>query len=91
MVTTARGTVGSGFSDVKREFLWAEARSERLIGQVIEVSCMEFHRTASSVIHTLFACDRTNSQETILCTRFKITGEIRSGKCSKPKGPTMRL
>jgi ATP-dependent DNA ligase len=41
-VTTARGTVGSGFSDAKREFLWAEARSERLIGQVIEVSCMEF-------------------------------------------------
>ena len=41
-VTTARGTVGAGFSDTDREFLWAEAKAERLIGRVVEVSCMEF-------------------------------------------------
>ena len=41
-VTTARGTVGSGFSDGERELLWSDAKAARLIGQVIEVSCMEF-------------------------------------------------
>jgi ATP-dependent DNA ligase len=41
-VTTDKGAIGSGFSDVEREILWAEAKAERLVGQVIEVSCMEF-------------------------------------------------
>jgi ATP-dependent DNA ligase len=41
-VTTARGAVGSGFSDTERELLWSAAKAARLIGQVIEVSCMEF-------------------------------------------------
>lgn len=41
-VKTAKGDVGSGFSDSEREMLWAEATAERLVGQVIEVSCMEF-------------------------------------------------
>jgi hypothetical protein len=41
-INTARGTVGAGFSDNEREFLWAEAKAERLIGQMVEVSCMEF-------------------------------------------------
>lgn len=40
-VNTARGDVGSGFTDNEREILWAEARAERLVGQVIEVSCQE--------------------------------------------------
>lgn len=40
-VTTAKGDVGSGFSDTEREILWAEAKAERLIGQVIEVSCLQ--------------------------------------------------
>lgn len=41
-VKTLKGAVGSGFSDVEREILWTEAKAERLIGQVIEVSCQEF-------------------------------------------------
>ena len=41
-VKTAKGDVGSGFTDTEREFLWAEAKAERLVGQVIEVSCMQF-------------------------------------------------
>lgn len=39
-VTTTRGAVGSGFTDLEREILWAEAKEGRLVGQVIEVSCM---------------------------------------------------
>jgi ATP-dependent DNA ligase len=41
-VTTAKGAVGAGFTDAEREILWAEAKAERLVGQVIEVSCMQF-------------------------------------------------
>lgn len=40
-VTTARGAVGAGFTDSEREVLWAEANAGRLIGQVIEVTCMQ--------------------------------------------------
>jgi ATP-dependent DNA ligase len=40
-VTTAKGDVGSGFTDIERETLWAEAKADRLVGQVIEVSCMQ--------------------------------------------------
>ena len=41
-VTTAKSAVGAGFTDAEREILWAEAKAERLVGQVIEVSCMQF-------------------------------------------------
>lgn len=41
-VKTAKGAVGSGFTDNERELLWVEAKAERLLGQVIEVSCMQF-------------------------------------------------
>jgi len=41
-VTTANGAVGAGFTDTEREILWAEAKAKRLIGQTIEVSCMQF-------------------------------------------------
>ncbi|MEH2539171.1 hypothetical protein [Bradyrhizobium sp. AZCC 1699] len=41
-VSTAKGAVGAGFTDAEREILWAEAKAERLVGQVIEVSCMQF-------------------------------------------------
>ena len=41
-VTTAKGAVGTGFTDTEREFLWAESKAQRLVGQVIEVSCMQF-------------------------------------------------
>lgn len=41
-VTTAKGAVGAGFTDTEREVLWSEARAGRLVGQVIEVSCMQF-------------------------------------------------
>ena len=41
-VTTEWGNVGSGFTDREREILWAEARAGRLVGQVIEVNCMQF-------------------------------------------------
>jgi ATP-dependent DNA ligase len=44
-VTTAKGSVAAGFTDAEREFLWAEAAAQRLIGQVIEVSCMQFTPT----------------------------------------------
>lgn len=40
-VKTAMGDVGSGFTDIEREVLWAEAKADRLIGQVIEVSSLE--------------------------------------------------
>ncbi len=41
-VTTAKGAVGAGFTDSEREILWAEAKAGALVGQVIEVSCMQF-------------------------------------------------
>lgn len=41
-VTTAKGAVGSGFTDAEREFLWAKAKAETLVGQLIEVTCLEF-------------------------------------------------
>lgn len=41
-VTTPKGAVGTGFSDTEREILWAEAQAGTLVGQVIEVSCMQF-------------------------------------------------
>jgi DNA ligase OB-like domain len=44
-VETDKGDVGSGFTDTERETLWAEAKAERLVGQVIEVKCMEFTAT----------------------------------------------
>jgi ATP-dependent DNA ligase len=40
-VTTIMGNVSSGFSDYEREVLWAEAKAEKLVGQVIEVNCQE--------------------------------------------------
>jgi len=40
-VTTDKGAVGAGFTDVQRQFLWSEAMTRRLVGQVIEVSCMQ--------------------------------------------------
>jgi ATP-dependent DNA ligase len=41
-VTTSKGAVGAGFTDKEREILWAEAQAGRLVGQVIEVNCMQF-------------------------------------------------
>ncbi len=41
-VTTAKGAVGAGFTDSEREILWAKAKAGKLVGQVIEVSCMQF-------------------------------------------------
>jgi ATP-dependent DNA ligase len=41
-VRTAKGAVGSGFTDTERELLWADAKAGRLVGQVIEVSSMQF-------------------------------------------------
>ena len=41
-VKTARGDVGAGFTDTERETLWAEAKADRLVGQTIEVCCMQF-------------------------------------------------
>ncbi|MBR0866307.1 hypothetical protein JQ614_32280 [Bradyrhizobium diazoefficiens] len=41
-VTTDKGAVGAGFSDAERELLWAEAKAGRLVGEVIEVSFMQF-------------------------------------------------
>lgn len=40
-VKTVQGDVGSGFADVEREVLWAEAKTGRLVGKVIEVRCMQ--------------------------------------------------
>lgn len=40
-VKTAKGDVGTGFTDAEREVLWAEAKAGRLVGQVIEVSCLQ--------------------------------------------------
>jgi hypothetical protein len=41
-VTTEKGAVGSGFADIERQTLWAEALAGTLVGHVIEVSCMQF-------------------------------------------------
>ncbi|BBZ99853.1 hypothetical protein [Bradyrhizobium diazoefficiens] len=43
-VTTAKGAVGAGFTYSEREILWAEAKAGTLVGQVIEVSCMQLTR-----------------------------------------------
>ncbi|WP_213736048.1 hypothetical protein [Bradyrhizobium sp. dw_411] len=43
-VKTIMGNVSSGFSDYEREVLWAEAKAEKLVGQVIEVRCQEVNR-----------------------------------------------
>ena len=40
-INTTRGNVGSGFSIDERRELWAEAQAGTLIGQVVEVNCME--------------------------------------------------
>lgn len=40
-VGTSKGSVGSGFTDIEREMLWADAKAQRLVGQLIEVSCMQ--------------------------------------------------
>ncbi len=40
-VTTAKGDVGSGFTDAEREILWYEAKAGKLVGQVVEVNCMQ--------------------------------------------------
>jgi ATP-dependent DNA ligase len=44
-VKTAKGDIGSGFTDTERAILWAEANAERLVGQVIEVSCLQLTPT----------------------------------------------
>jgi hypothetical protein len=44
-VTTEKGAVGAGFTDAERRLLWTEAEAKRLIGQVIEVSCMQITPT----------------------------------------------
>jgi ATP-dependent DNA ligase len=41
-LVTPYGDVGTGFSDQDRAALWGEALAGTLIGQVVEVSCMEF-------------------------------------------------
>lgn len=41
IVHTTLGNVGSGFSDEERAQLWADAQAGTLIGQIVEVSCME--------------------------------------------------
>lgn len=38
-VTTAKGAVGAGFTDLERKVLWTDAKAQRLVGQMIEVSC----------------------------------------------------
>ena len=43
-VRTIRGAVGAGFTDIEREVLWAEAKAGVLVGQVIEVNCMQLTR-----------------------------------------------
>lgn len=52
-VTTARGAVGAGFTDDEREILWAEANAGRLLGQVIEVNCMQL-TSHSNFRHPVF-------------------------------------
>lgn len=52
-VTTSRGAVGAGFSDSERDILWAEAQAGTLVGQVIEVGCLEL-TTARKFRHPFF-------------------------------------
>ncbi|MBR1232083.1 ATP-dependent DNA ligase [Bradyrhizobium sp. AUGA SZCCT0182] len=44
-VTTDKGAVGAGFTEAERQLLWGEAKANKLVGQVIEVSCMQFTPT----------------------------------------------
>lgn len=41
IIQTPMGNVGSGFSDDERVQLWAEAQAGTLVGQIVEVSCMQ--------------------------------------------------
>lgn len=41
-LVTPLGEVGTGFSDEEREALWEDFRRGRLLGQTVEVSCMQF-------------------------------------------------
>lgn len=41
-ISTPNGDVGSGFSDAERTALWVEAQAGKLIGQVVEIACMQF-------------------------------------------------
>jgi hypothetical protein len=41
-IETPLGNVGSGFSDEERAALWIEAQAGRLVGQIVEVTCMMF-------------------------------------------------
>lgn len=62
-VTTSIGAVGSGFTDEERELLWTDAQAGRLVGQVIEVSCMQF--TASGQFrHPVFLRMRPDKPST---------------------------
>ncbi len=44
-VKTEKGAVGTGFTDAERQLLWSEAGAKRLVGQVIEVSCLQISPT----------------------------------------------
>lgn len=64
-VTTPRGAVGAGFTDSEREALWAEANAGRLVGQVIEVTCMQLTKQGK-FRHPVFI--RMRPDKSIDCT-----------------------
>lgn len=53
-ITTPLGKVGSGFSIAERRELWAETQAGTLIGQVVEVNCMELSAAAGKFRHPIF-------------------------------------
>lgn len=69
-VTTVRGAVGAGFTDGEREVLWAEANAGRLLGQVIEVTCMQL-TSQGNFRHPVFI--RTRPDKTIDGTTCSMT------------------
>lgn len=64
-VTTTKGAVGAGFTDSEREVLWVEAKAGRLIGQVIEVTCMQL-TDHGNLRHPVFI--RMRPDKSIDCT-----------------------
>ncbi|WP_398467082.1 hypothetical protein [Tardiphaga sp.] len=69
IVHTPLGNVGSGFSDQEREELWTEGQAGTLVGQILEVSCMEFTATGKFRHPTFIRMrpDKKVSQHELIC------------------------
>lgn len=72
-VTTTRGAVGAGFRDAERKSLWVDAKSGDLVGQVMEVSCMQL-TPDGNFRHPVFIRMRPDKAIALSCCGSKDTG-----------------